>query len=47
MEWIGNKVKCDICNHIWIAVFHIYSEKLKCPHCRNMANYELILEEET
>ena len=38
--WVGDKVKCDLCSNEWIAVYHEDSEKLECPNCGNMANYE-------
>jgi hypothetical protein len=46
MEWISSKVKCDLCTHNWIAVFPYNCEKLECPNCRNMVNYEFINEQE-
>lgn len=44
-EWIGSKVQCDICNHIWIAVFEVHSDYLECPHCHRMTNYDIIDED--
>lgn len=37
--WIGGKVICDICDYVWIAVYHIDCDRLECPNCRNMTNY--------
>lgn len=40
MGWKSGKVTCDLCNHTWIAVFNMLSERLECPNCGNMAMYE-------
>ena len=40
--WIGAKVKCDLCDHIWIAVFHETSIRLECPYCKNIVDFEII-----
>jgi len=40
MSWKGNKVKCDLCAHEWVAVHHASCDKLECPNCRNMAYFE-------
>lgn len=45
MGWAGSKVKCDLCNHEWVAVFKFGSERLECPNCRNMVTYELVIED--
>jgi hypothetical protein len=42
----GEKVKCDLCSHQWIAVYHEDTEKLECPNCENLANFEPIETEE-
>ena len=42
--WIGSVVKCDICGYKWIAVFYSESEKLECPYCKLMSNYDIINE---
>ena len=39
-QWTFGNVKCDLCGHIWVAVYCIYSEKLECPNCHNMTNYD-------
>jgi hypothetical protein len=38
--WIGAKVKCDLCNFEWAAVYHKDSEKLECANCTNMSHFE-------
>ena len=38
--WIAAKVKCDLCNYEWIAVYHKDSEKLECKNCGNMPHFE-------
>lgn len=40
--WLGGRVKCDICSHNWHAVFHESTDKLECPNCEQMVNFELI-----
>ncbi len=35
-------VKCNMCNHIWVAVRPEGLEKLECPHCGGMVNFENI-----
>jgi len=41
-EWAGAKVQCDICTYQWIAVFNVNCERLECPNCHNMVEYEII-----
>ena len=41
-DWIGNKVKCDLCAHEWWAVYIKSISKLECPHCKNMTQFELL-----
>lgn len=41
-SWIAGRVKCDLCNHVWLSVFHSTCKKLECPNCGFMANYDLI-----
>lgn len=36
------KVKCNICTHVWIATYHNTVDKLQCPHCDNMTEFEII-----
>jgi len=38
--WRGAKVKCDLCSYEWIAVYHIYSDKLECENCGNISHFE-------
>ena len=38
--WIGAKVKCDLCNFEWVAVYDKDSEKLECANCTNMSHFE-------
>jgi hypothetical protein len=35
-EWCADKVKCDLCGHGWVAVYHVDSDHLECPNCHNM-----------
>lgn len=42
MCWCGSRVKCDLCNHEWVAVYKCDCEKLECPNCRNISFYEVI-----
>jgi formate dehydrogenase maturation protein FdhE len=42
MSWIGSKVKCDLCGHEWIAVFLAQCERLECPNCKNMTQFEFL-----
>ena len=38
--WCAGFVKCDLCNFIWLAVYHEDSERLECKNCSNMAYHE-------
>lgn len=38
--WLSDKVTCDICIHSWVAVYHEDCEKLECPNCEQMTNFE-------
>ena len=38
--WIGSIVQCDLCIHKWVAVYHIDIDKIECPNCGNMVNFE-------
>ena len=40
--WIGGNVKCDLCGQEWLAVYHESSDKLECPHCKQMNYFEPI-----
>jgi len=42
ISWDGSRVQCDLCSHIWIAVYPLNIDKLECPNCHNMVNYEII-----
>lgn len=44
-EWKGGKVRCDLCNYEWIAVYHVNCKHLECPNCGNMVYYEEIYNE--
>jgi hypothetical protein len=46
-SWVGAEVQCDICNHIWIAVFDMNLDYLECPNCHNMVNYEILGDEDS
>ena len=35
-------VKCDLCNHKWVAVRPEGLTELECPNCRNIASFENI-----
>lgn len=37
-----SNVKCDLCGHSWVAVRPLGVEKLECPNCGNMVNFENI-----
>lgn len=45
-EWLDNpiraRIECDICTHTWEAVFEEDAEKIECPHCENMANFDIL-----
>jgi len=41
--WRSAKVKCDLCNHERIAVYHVDSEKLECENCGNMSYFEEVI----
>lgn len=40
--WLGNMVKCDLCAHEWVAVYHVDCDRLECPNCLNMVLFEEI-----
>jgi len=35
-------ITIQICTYQWIAVFHIDCERLECPNCHNMVEFEII-----
>jgi len=35
-----SSVQCDLCNYRWVAVRNFGLDKLECPNCRNIANFE-------
>jgi hypothetical protein len=39
MSWIVNKVKCDLCSFIWIAIYPKDCDKLECKTCGNISSY--------
>jgi hypothetical protein len=41
-EWCSALVECSICTHQWVAVYHIKCERLECPHCANMVDFEVV-----
>jgi hypothetical protein len=45
-KWEGEYVQCDLCNYKWVAVFPAGIEKIECPNCHNLVNYEIITEDE-
>jgi primosomal protein N' len=42
LSWIGSKVRCDLCNFKWVAVYHKDSKKLECKNCGNMSHFEQV-----
>jgi hypothetical protein len=38
--WRSAKVKCDLCNYEWFAVYHKDCDKLECKNCTNMSYFE-------
>jgi len=42
IKWSGSRIQCDVCTHKWIAVFPSDLDKIECPHCLNMVNFEII-----
>lgn len=42
--WLGSLVKCDLCTHMWVAVYRVEldDKKLECPNCENMVHFERI-----
>lgn len=45
-KWSGERIQCDLCNYIWIAVFPTGIEKIECPNCRHLVTYEIITEDD-
>jgi phage FluMu protein Com len=37
-----SKVKCDICDHTWIAVRPSHLTKLECPKCKSINSFDNI-----
>jgi protein-arginine kinase activator protein McsA len=35
-----SSVQCDLCSYKWVAVRPKDTEKLECPNCNNIVNYE-------
>ena len=31
--WTFGKLKCSICNYVYIAVYNLETEKVECPEC--------------
>jgi len=44
--WIASEVKCDLCGHEWVASFLHGTERLECPNCENIVEYEIIEDNE-
>jgi hypothetical protein len=44
--WVSEKIECYLCGHSWIAVYIYTTERLECPKCHNMIQYDFIDEEE-
>lgn len=42
IKWLSDLVQCDLCNHVWRAVYPDGIEKLECPHCHYMVTFEII-----
>jgi len=42
--WSSGMVKCDLCSNTWVAVRPTGIEKLECPNCENMVNFEEVEE---
>jgi hypothetical protein len=42
MSFETSLVKCDLCAYEWVAVRPKYTEKLECPNCSNITNFENI-----
>tara|TARA_R110000744_G_scaffold195512_1_gene314537 strand:+ start:4084 stop:4227 length:144 start_codon:yes stop_codon:yes gene_type:complete len=40
--FVASMVECDICTHKWTAVFPYGAEKLECPNCLIVANFDEI-----
>lgn len=40
--WAAGQVKCDVCGYEWTAVRPEELDKLQCPNCGNMVNFENI-----
>lgn len=38
----GSSVQCDLCNHQWVAVRPAGLQKLECPKCHNLTQFENI-----
>tara|TARA_R110000787_G_scaffold279312_1_gene389392 strand:- start:194 stop:496 length:303 start_codon:yes stop_codon:yes gene_type:complete len=36
----ASQVKCDNCNHKWVAVRPLGIDKLECPKCENIGCFE-------
>lgn len=37
-----SSVKCDICNHKWVAVRLFGLQRLECPNCEHLVNFDNI-----
>ena len=41
-KWTYSYIQCDVCMFIWLAVFEAHCEKLECPHCLAMRQFEKV-----
>lgn len=41
-QWEVSLVKCDVCTYEWTAIRPDGVEKLECPNCHNITNFENI-----
>jgi len=42
MRWEVSKVECSLCTYQWYAVRPEGVEKIECPNCENICNFENI-----
>ena len=40
--WDAAYVECCICTHRWVSVYPAGTEKLRCPNCNLIVNFECI-----
>ena len=44
--YLSGYVKCDLCNHVWLAMRPTDNERLECESCENISHFEAITMEE-